>query len=89
MKKIKIGVIGVGRGKNMMKYCLQSFDRMKFTQTDFYIQAKCFSILLYKGNTETVLDMQEIIHFKKIKAIFTWKVWKDMYQNVIPCYSLG
>ena len=23
MKKIKIGVIGVGRGKNMMKYCLQ------------------------------------------------------------------
>ena len=72
----------------VMKYSLQSFDRIKFTQMDFYTQVKCFSILLYKGNTETVLDMQEIIHFKKIKARFTWKVWKDMYQNVIPCYSL-
>ena len=52
----------------VMKYCLRNFDRIKLTPTDFYIQAKCFSILLYKGNT--VLDMEEIIHFKKIKAVF-------------------
>ena len=55
----------------VMKYSLQSFDRIKFTQIDVYTQVKCFSILLYKGNIETVLDMQEIIHFKKIKAKFT------------------
>ena len=36
MKKVKIGVLGAGRGKTMMKYCLHSQNAELVAVCDFY-----------------------------------------------------